>query len=127
MVWNWAAGSGDVDGNRIGLQLGSKWTHGTGSTENAIVINGKTTKISEDLTWEYDTSDWLLPWRVHGTAMDVTFTPFYNRVSVTSMLVLAGTTNQCFGTWSGWVLGPEGTKLSVDGLQGWAEEARNRW
>lgn len=127
MVWNWAAGSGDVNGSRIGLQLGSKWTHGTGSTENAIVVNGKTTKISEDLTWDYDTSDWLAPWRVHGAAMDVTFTPFYNRVSVTSMVVLAGTTNQGFGTWSGWVLGSDGTKISVDGLQGWAEEARNRW
>ncbi|KAJ4293022.1 hypothetical protein N0V88_005686 [Collariella sp. IMI 366227] len=50
MVWNWAAGSGYVDGKRVGLQLGAKWTDGTGSTENAVIVNGHLTKISEELT-----------------------------------------------------------------------------
>lgn len=127
MVWNWAAGSGEVDGVRLGLQLGAKWTDGTGSTENAIVINGVTTKISEELIWEYDSDNWLQPWRIYGETLDVIFTPFYNRVAKTSLLILSGTTHQCFGTWSGWVKDATNAKLRVDGLVGWAEEARNRW
>src|SRR5665811_1218394 len=35
--WNWGAGSGVVDGHVIGVQVGARWTDGTGSTENAPV------------------------------------------------------------------------------------------
>ncbi|WP_313278753.1 DUF2804 domain-containing protein [Timonella senegalensis] len=127
MVWNWAAGSGVVDGKLIGLQLGDKWTDGTGSTENAIIIDGKLTKISEELAWEYDRKNWLNPWRVKGSCIDATFTPVYERIAETSLLVLSGETHQCFGTWSGVYRHPDGTTVSLDGLEGWAEEARNRW
>lgn len=127
MVWNWAAGSGYVDGKRVGLQLGDKWTTGTGSTENALIVDGHLTKISEELVWEYDRSDWLKPWRVTGTCIEATFTPFYERVATTSLVVLSGETHQCFGTWSGTFTHADGTVQSLDGLEGWAEEARNRW
>ena len=33
--WNWAAGSGTVDGQTVGVQVGGQWPNGTGSTENA--------------------------------------------------------------------------------------------
>lgn len=127
MVWNWAAGSGIVDGKRVGLQLGGKWTEGTGSTENAVIVDGRLVKISEELKWEYDRSDWLKPWKVTGQGLDATFTPFYERDAKTSLIVLEGETHQCFGTWSGAFTLPDETKLSLDGLEGWAEEARNRW
>lgn len=127
MVWNWAAGSGIVNEQRVGLQLGDKWTTGTGSTENALIVDGHLTKISEELVWEYDTTNWLAPWRVTGSQIDATFTPFYERVAVTSLVVLAGETHQCFGTWSGTFTHEDGTVTSLDGLEGWAEEARNRW
>lgn len=127
MIWNWAAGSGIVNGQRIALQLGDKWTDGTGSTENAVIVDGRLTKISEELRWQYDTTDWLKPWKVTGQNIDATFTPFYERVAVTSLVVLAGETHQCFGTWTGSFTLPDGARISLDGLEGWAEEARNRW
>lgn len=127
MIWNWAAGSGFVDGRRVGLQLGDKWTTGTGSTENALIVDGHLTKISEELVWEYDTTNWLAPWKVTGSQINATFTPFYERVAVTSLVVLAGETHQCFGTWTGTFTHEDGSVQSLDGLEGWAEEARNRW
>lgn len=127
MVWNWAAGSGYVDGKRVALQVGGKWTEGTGSTENAMIIDGSLYKISEELAWDYDQTDWLKPWRVSGAGLDATFTPFYERVAVTALVVLAGETHQCFGTWSGTYTMPDGSVLTLDGLEGWAEEAQNRW
>ncbi|KAL2255589.1 hypothetical protein VTK26DRAFT_3060 [Humicola hyalothermophila] len=126
-TWNWAAGSGIVNGQRVGLQLGGKWTEGTGSTENAVIIGGRLIKISEELEWEYDRSDWLKPWRVTGQDLDATFTPFYERAAKTSLIVIESEMHQCFGTWSGTFKLPDGTILSLDGLEGWAEEARNKW
>jgi hypothetical protein len=35
--------------------------------------------------------------------------------------------HQCFGTWSGRIVTDDGTAVQVDGLRGFAEEARNRW
>ncbi|WP_404472438.1 DUF2804 domain-containing protein [Microbacterium aerolatum] len=125
--WNWATGSGTVDGRVIGLQLGSKWTDGSGATENALVVDGHLTKISEELVWDYDSSDWLRPWHIHGESADLTFTPFHNKHSRTNVLVISTRTDQLFGTWSGWVLDDTGSRVGVDGIEGWAEDVLNRW
>lgn len=125
--WNWGAGSGLVDGRVIGVQVGGRWTDGTGSTENALVVDGRVHKISEELSWSYDTRDWLAPWRVCGELADLTFTPFWNHSSATNLGVLAQRANQCFGHWSGWMRDDAGERVSVDGVLGWAEDVHNRW
>ena len=45
----------------------------------------------------------------------------------TNALVIASATVQAFGTWSGSAVGSDGTEYRLDGLVGWAEQARNRW
>lgn len=125
--WNWAAGSGTADGRTVGLQLGAQWTDGSGATENALVVDGRMTKISEELHWDYDPTDWMRPWRVTGRSADLTFTPFHRKHSSTQALVIAARTDQLFGTWNGWVLDEHGERISVDGLEGFAEDVTNRW
>lgn len=122
VTWNWAAGSGAGRG----LTLGGKWTDGTGVTENGLFVDGRLHKIHSDLVWEYDRTDWLKPWRIHGDGVEATFTPFHEKVSHTSLGVVANETHQCFGLWSG-SAEADGVRLDLDGLVGWAEEARNRW
>lgn len=122
ITWNWAAGYGTVDGRRIGVQLGGQWTDGTGSTENGLIVDGHLRTIDDDLLWSYDREDWLRPWRITGRGVDVTFTPFHERVDRTNLLVVASEIHQCFGTFTGHLLDQR-----VDGVTGWAEEARNRW
>ncbi|MFD1572669.1 DUF2804 domain-containing protein [Agromyces cerinus subsp. nitratus] len=126
MVWNWGAASGTVNGRTIGLQLGGKWTDRTGSTENAVVVDGRLSKIEEELDWEYDERDWLAPWRIHGVSADLRFEPFWDRVSATELIVFGSHGHQCFGHYSGWVLA-DGERVEVSGLLGWAEDVRNRW
>ena len=125
--WNWGAGSGLVDGRVIGVQVGGRWTDGTGSTGNALGVGGRVHKISEELSWRYDTRDWLAPWRVRGDLADLTFTPFWNHSSATNLGILAQRANQCFGHWSGWMRDDAGERVSVDGVLGWAEDVHNRW
>uniref|UniRef100_UPI0038992722 DUF2804 family protein n=1 Tax=Ornithinimicrobium ciconiae TaxID=2594265 RepID=UPI0038992722 len=125
MTWNWAAGS--RPGGDLSIQLGGKWTEGSGQTENGLFVAGRLHKIHEELSWTYDRSDWLRPWRIEGERAQVVFTPFHERVARTNLLVLAGETHQCFGHFTGWASTDDGTRVDLDGLTGWAEEARNRW
>jgi hypothetical protein len=127
ITWNWGAGSGVVEDRRVGLQVGGAWTDGTGSTENALFVGGVAHKISEDLVWDYDAVDWLAPWHVHGSRVDAVLTPFHERAARTDLGVVASEVHQCFGTWSGWASTDDGVRIALDGITGWAEEARNRW
>ncbi|MCL1801584.1 MAG: DUF2804 domain-containing protein, partial [Promicromonosporaceae bacterium] len=127
MQWNWGAGAGMSHGKTIGVQVGGKWTVGTGSTENAVTVDGRLHYIPEELNWDYDIENWQEPWRITGGGLDATFTPFYDKASHSKLLVLSSRTDQCFGTWSG-TFQPESSEIvKFDNLTGWAEEVHNRW
>ena len=129
--WNWASASGRADdGRTVGLQFGGKWTVGTGATENGLCIDGTLSKLGEEHEWTYDWSRPLRPWRVRTVGsdrVDVTLTPTFDRYENTDLGLLKMEVHQCFGTWSGRVVGDDGRPLELRGLLGFAEEARNRW
>lgn len=125
--WNWGAGSGRTDGRVVGIQVGGQWTDGTGAVENSLYVDGHLSKISEELVWDYDRDDWMAPWRVTGDTVDLTFTPFHLKRSVTDLKVFASRTHQCFGHWAGRVRDDTGTWVRVEDVVGWAEDVHNRW
>lgn len=129
--WNWAAAAGRAgDGAVVGLQFGGKWTEGTGFTENALCIDGRLTKIGEELSWDYSWDAPMRPWRVRTPSsdrVDVTLTPTYDRHEGVNLGVAAMEVHQCFGTWSGRVAGDDGVVRHIHQIRGFAEEARNRW
>lgn len=127
VTWNWAAGYGAVLGRRVGLQLGGRWTDGTGTTENALFVDGRLHRLPDALDWQYDRDDWTAPWRIRGPRVEVTLAPFHERVERTNLLLVSSEVHQCFGRFTGWVVDDSGHRVPVDGLVGWAEEARNRW
>jgi len=43
------------------------------------------------------------------------------------VFAIVSAVHQCFGTYAGRVVPDDGTPIDVDGLFGWAEEARWRW
>ena len=98
-----------------------------GATENGLFVDGVLHKIGDDLAWEYDRSDWMRPWRIHGPRVDVAFEPFHERAARTNLGIVANETHQCFGHFTGWAATDDGERVDLDGLAGWAEEARNRW
>ncbi|MEZ5184742.1 MAG: DUF2804 domain-containing protein [Candidatus Nanopelagicales bacterium] len=123
-TWNWGSASGTSGDHVIGLQFGGKWTQGTGMTENALCIDGHVTKIDQELTWTYD--QWLDPWTVVGDAVDVTFTPTFERSARTNVGIIFTEVHQCFGAWDGTVVA-EGREYTFTGLRGFAEEAQMKW
>jgi len=127
ITWNWGAGSGTSGGAVIGIQVGGRWTDGTGATENAFFVDGRMHKIHDDLVWEYDQSNFLLPWSVHGGGLEAQFAPFYDRVSRTDLGVISAHTDQCFGVWSGTFVTLTDERIAFEGIEGWAEHVHNRW
>jgi hypothetical protein len=129
--WNWGGGAGRADDGStvVGLQFGAKWTAGTGFTENGVIVDGRVTKVGEELTWDYDWTHPMRPWRVHSAdgTLDVTLSPTHDRHTKVDALVLRTEVHQVFGTWAGHVTTDEGRRVSFDGLLGFAEESRSRW
>lgn len=128
--WNWGSGAGRTpDGPVVGVQLGAKWTEGTGFTENGIIVDGRVTKIGEELTWNYQWDRPLDPWRVQHPdgSLDLTLTPRHDRHSRINAGILASEVHQVFGTWTGHVTDDAGTVHRVKAIDGFAEESRSRW
>lgn len=126
-TWNWAAASGVTDGRVIGLQFGGLWTEGTGGTENAIFVDGVLHKISVELSWKRADDTPLSAWTLDGGGVELTFTPFHDRLSRTGFGAIGMNLDQVFGHFSGTVRTAEGESIRVDGLLGWIEHVRNRW
>ncbi|MDQ2698937.1 MAG: DUF2804 domain-containing protein [Actinomycetota bacterium] len=127
MKWHWGAASGIEHGRRLGLQLGGLWTRGTGSTENALSIDGRLHKLGDELDWRYDAADWLAPWSIAGPRVDLEFTPFHDRYSRSAFVVIHSETHQCFGTYRGTVTADSGEVVAIEELLGWAEYVTQRW
>lgn len=127
--WNWGAAVGEVHGRRIGINLGGGGADGlrNGISHTGVTVDGRVHKLPTALEWEFDSSDWMSPWRMTTERMQLTFTPFYDRYAHTNLLIVRSTTHQCFGTFTGRVQTDDGEWITVDGLEGWAEDVHNRW
>ncbi|MFM8972152.1 MAG: DUF2804 domain-containing protein [Actinomycetota bacterium] len=130
--WNWGGGAGRCDGHVIGLQIGGKWTAGTGFTENGVIVDGRLTKLGSELLWEYDWDHPLEPWRVTDPAgrLAMTLMPRYDKHTVLGDPQDPDDprqTHQVFGTWSGFLVTEDDVRLDFGGIQGFAEEARQQW
>ncbi|HXC53311.1 MAG TPA: DUF2804 domain-containing protein [Candidatus Limnocylindrales bacterium] len=128
--WNWGAASGYVDEANIGINLGGKWTDGTGTTENAVFVNGRLIKIHEDLEWSYNELNFLEQWRVRAPLsgdVDLLFEPIVERQKLTDAVLVRSRVHQVFGIWSGTVRGETGETIEIPYLFGWAEEHHALW
>ncbi len=129
ITWNWGGGAGPVDDHVVGLQIGGKWTEGTGFTENGVIVDGRLTKLGRELQWDYDFERPMQPWRVDdpGDQLHLVLTPRFDKHSKLAGRKRGSETHQVFGTWSGELTTDDGLRLTFDGLQGFAEEARQEW
>jgi hypothetical protein len=128
ITWNWGGGAGRSGDHVVGLQFGAKWTEGSGFTENGVIVDGLLSKLGSELRWEYRWDEPMQPWHVvdPGGQLDVVLTPRFDKHSKLGSDG-GSETHQVFGTWSGRLVTDDGLALEFDGLQGFAEEARQRW
>ena len=128
--WNWGGGAGrSAEDAVVGIQIGGRWTEGTGFTENGVIVDGILTKIGEELAWEYDWDEPLHGWHVchPDGSLDLRLTPIYDKHTEVKAVVMGTEVHQVFGTWSGHITTDAGDVHHLDGISGFAEESRSRW
>lgn len=127
-AWNWAAAGGiNSEGRQVGFTVGEN-ADVDGETENAFIVDKVLQEPSlPQITWTYDLKDPMKPWSLKADWIDATITPWHVRNNATQMLVVSSWTVQVFGEWSGWAVLKDGTRVSLDGLTGFAEEAYQRF
>ena len=125
--WNWSVGHGYAKGRQIGLQFGGKWTVGTPSTENSLRIEGRIQKISEELEWNYDNRDFMKPWTIRGSRVDLTFTPKIHHHHFFNKWIISARGDQCFGHFSGKIIADDGEVIEIESILGMAEEVHRKW
>jgi hypothetical protein len=130
-LWNWGAASGVQSGRLVGLNLGGQWTDGTGMTENGLCVDGRLTKISEDLVFDYDRDDMMKPWRVRTAVtdrIDLRFDPEYIRVAQSGRRESWFTdARQAFGCYSGRITPDGADPVELGDMFGWIEDHEARW
>ena len=127
--WNWASANGFLaDGRRIGLNLGCGFGDTSAATENAFILEGRLHKLGA-VTFDYTRGDYLKPWHFSEASqrLDLTFTPFKERVGLSNLAVIYSEVHQMIGRYTGQVITSSGETLPIDGLTGFAEEHHARW
>lgn len=128
--WNWGMASQRIGKRRIGLNFGGKWTDGTGLTENAIFIDGQMQKISEDVQFIYDRTNFMKPWKIESkftNRVRLTFEPFYERIATSNTPLLKYETHQMFGYYNGRIQLDNGSWLHIPQMIGCVEECMTTW
>ncbi len=127
--WVWASASGFLpNGRTVGLNLGFGFGDTAAATENTIILDGCVHKLGQ-VDFTHDPTDFKRPWRMVAPdgRLDLTFTPFLERVAKTNLLVITSEVHQMFGRYSGTVVADDSARVALDALTGFAEEHRARW
>lgn len=128
--WNWANASGVNNDKIVGFNLGAKWTDNTGMTENCLIVDGRITKLSEDIIFEYDKSNLMNPWTLKTSItnrVNLVFTPVYERVANSNLLVIKSDMHQMIGGFSGTIITDSGETIEVENILGCSEEHFTKW
>ncbi len=127
--WVWASASGFLPDRRtIGLNLGYGFGDTSAATENTVILDRRVHKLGQ-VDFTYDPAAFKRPWRMVAPdgRLDLTFTPFLERVAKTNLLVITSEVHQMFGRYSGTAVTDDGEIIRIDDLVGFAEEHHARW
>lgn len=129
-TWNWAMASQLIGDKRIGLNFGGQWTDGTGVTENAFFIDGKMFKINEEVQFTYNRANYKQAWTIRSKSsnqVQLTFTPFFERVAKTDVKVITSEVHQLVGYYHGTITLQDGEPFHIQQMLGCIEEHIAKW
>jgi len=127
--WNWASASGFLaDGRRVGLNLGKGFGDLSRAGENCVILDGRVHKLDQ-VAFDYTSGDYMRPWHFTDNAgrLDITLTPFKERIATTKLGVIDSEVHQMFGRYAGKAVLDSGEVIEIRNLVGFAEEHRARW
>ncbi len=125
--WYWSNGSGWIDGEMFGFNLGCGFGNTDTASENMLFYGGKSHKLGKvDFTLG---ADYKEPWHLTDREgrLDLTLVPVYDRTTRTKLLWVDNCCHQMFGTFTGHAVLDDGTCLQVRDVVSFAEHAVNNW
>ena len=128
--WNWAMASQRLGGRRIGLNFGGQWTDGTGMTENAVFVDGRMTKIHEDVLFTYDKENIMAPWKIRTKFSDMSIYHFHLFLSAFQRQMqsyVRSEVQQLVGYFDGYVRLQDNSMLQIRQMLGSSEEHNAKW
>ncbi len=127
--WNWASSSGFLpDGRPIGLNMGCGFGDLSQAGENALILGNRLHKL-EDIKFDYTSGNYMKPWKFSDSTgrLDLTFTPFKERIAQTNLGIIFSEDHQVFGHFNGKAVADDGQIIQIKELIGFAEENKARW
>ncbi|WP_180963940.1 DUF2804 domain-containing protein [Haloimpatiens massiliensis] len=128
--WNWCSFSDKHNEMNLGINLGSGWTDKTGLNENAITVNDKIIKISDDVEFIYDKCNVMNKWYIRTKNSDkitLTFSPFIEKRMKTNFLIVRSDFCQLYGYFSGKIIDEDNKDLNINNIFGTVEEHTAKW
>ncbi|MBO1912606.1 DUF2804 family protein, partial [Microvirga sp. 3-52] len=92
--------------------------------------DGQMTKVHEDVLFTYDDQRYMKPWKIKTKFTDninLTFTPFFERISKTDAKLFRTEVNQLIGYFNGHVRLQDDSILHIRQMLGCAEDHIAKW
>jgi hypothetical protein len=132
-AWLWGSASGYALSDAAGpLPFGFNIGYGFGDTgaasENMVFYGARAHKIGR-LRIDFDARDFMRPWRAvsEDGRLDMTLRPVLDRASSADFGLLASIQHQVFGSWEGYAMLDDGSRVEFADLRGFCEKVVNRW
>jgi len=131
-TWYWSSMSGVSSGVKIGFNLGYGFGNTSQATENMLFVDQQTYKF-EDVVFSIPQKDgkddYMSLWEIHSKSKDIhlTFTPILDRYSKANLILLKSIQHQVFGLFNGTFQLPNGNKIEIKDMIGFAEKVTNHW
>lgn len=125
--WYWSNGTGTVNGQLFGFNLGCGFGNTSAATENMLFYQNKAHKLANvKIVHE---ADFMHPWRLTDDEgrLDLTMLPLYDRTTRDKVLFINNCCHQVFGLFNGRAVLDDGTELEIENLPAFAEHAVNNW
>jgi len=125
--WNWDCFSGELLGQRIGLNI-SCGVNETSYSENCLWL-GNTCIPLPKVAFHYNRDNLLEPWHISTACgqLALTFHPQGQHKEQLNVGIFASNFNQMFGYFSGHIDTHDGQRINIARLHGFVEEQYAKW
>lgn len=126
--WYWGSGSGYVNNEPVGFNIGYGFGNTKAASENVIFYKGKAHKF-DDLTFNIPSDSYLNEWTFTSSdgRFETTFTPIIDRAACTDLKVIVSDQHQVFGKMNGTFILDDGTQLEIKDFLCFAEKVHNKY
>lgn len=132
-TWFWGTGSGRVNGEPFGFNLGYGFSDRSSASENALYLRGRIHKL-EDVTFDIPKDEngayrFTDPWRITSSdgRFEGIFTPILDRAADLDFKVIVSNQHQVFGRMDGTAIADDGEKIVMNGFVCALEVVHNKY